>query len=66
MQADEERLTGSSREVPRTEKSVGKRTVRSHSGIEPYFSEYSYRFRIGKMAQQAIIKLLEYLNDGYT
>lgn len=34
--------------------------------VEPYFSEYSYGFRSGRRAQQAIIKLLEYLNDGYT
>ncbi len=33
---------------------------------EPCFSEYSYGFRPGRRAQQAIIKLLEYLNDGYT
>ncbi|NLY37486.1 MAG: group II intron reverse transcriptase/maturase [Tissierellia bacterium] len=33
---------------------------------EPHFSEYSYGFRPGRRAQQAIIKLLEYLNDGYT
>lgn len=34
--------------------------------VEPYFSEYSYGFRPRRSAQQAIIKLLEYLNDGYT
>jgi RNA-directed DNA polymerase len=34
--------------------------------VEPYFSEYSYGFRPGRRAQQAIMKLLEYLNDGYT
>ena len=34
--------------------------------VEPYFSEYSYGFRPKRRAQQAIIKLLEYLNDGYT
>lgn len=34
--------------------------------VEPHFSEYSYGFRPGRRAQQAIIKLLEYLNDGYT
>ena len=34
--------------------------------VEPYFSEYSYGFRPGRRAQQAVIKLLEYLNDGYT
>ena len=33
--------------------------------VEPHFSEYSYGFRPGRRAQQAIIKLLEYLNDGY-
>ena len=33
---------------------------------EPHFSEYSYGFRPGRRAQQAVIKLLEYLNDGYT
>lgn len=34
--------------------------------VEPYFSEYSYGFRPKRRAQQAIVKLLEYLNDGYT
>lgn len=34
--------------------------------VEPHFSEYSYGFRPNRRAQQAIIKLLEYLNDGYT
>ena len=33
--------------------------------VEPLFSEYSYGFRPKRRAQQAIIKLLEYLNDGY-
>jgi len=33
--------------------------------VEPHFSEYSYGFRPGRRAQEAIIKLLEYLNDGY-
>lgn len=33
--------------------------------IEPYFSDYSYGFRPGRRAQQAVRKLLEYLNDGY-
>lgn len=33
--------------------------------VEPQFSEYSYGFRPGRRAQQAVIKLLEYLNDGY-
>lgn len=34
--------------------------------VEPYFNEYSYGFRPNRSAQQAIIKLLEYLNNGYT
>ena len=34
--------------------------------VEPHFSEYSYGFRPGRRAQQAVIKLLGYLNDGYT
>ena len=34
--------------------------------VEPYFSEYSYGFRPRRSAQQAVTKLLEYLNDGYT
>lgn len=34
--------------------------------VEPYFSERSYGFRPGRNAQQAVIKVLEYLNDGYT
>ena len=33
---------------------------------EPHFSESSFGFRPGRSAQQAVIKLLEYLNDGYT
>lgn len=33
--------------------------------VEPHFSEYSYGFRPGRRGQQAVIKLLEYLNDGY-
>ena len=33
--------------------------------VEPYFSEYSYGFRPGKSAEQAVIELLEHLNDGY-
>lgn len=33
---------------------------------EPYFSEYSYGFRPNRRAQQAVVKLLEYFNDGYT
>lgn len=34
--------------------------------VEPHFSEYSYGFRPKRRAQQAIVKLLEYFNDGYT
>lgn len=34
--------------------------------VEPHFNECSYGFRPGRRAQQAVIKLLEYLNDGYT
>lgn len=34
--------------------------------VEPHFSEYSYGFRPKRRAQQAIVKLLEYLDDGYT
>ncbi len=34
--------------------------------VEPHFSEYSYGFRPGRRAQQAVIKVLEYLNDGNT
>ena len=34
--------------------------------VEPHFSEYSYGFRPNRRAQQAIQKLLEYFNDGYT
>ena len=33
---------------------------------EPLFSDYSYGFRPKRRAQQAVVKLLEYLNDGYT
>ena len=33
--------------------------------FEPYFSEYSYGFRPKRSCQQAIIKALEYMNDGY-
>ena len=33
---------------------------------EPHFSENSYGFRPKRRAQQAIVKLLEYFNDGYT
>lgn len=34
--------------------------------VEPHFSEHSYGFRPKRRAQQAIVELLEYLNDGYT
>ena len=34
--------------------------------VDPHFSEYSYGFRPGRSAQQAVNRLLEYLNDGYT
>lgn len=34
--------------------------------FEPQFSEHSYGFRPGRRPQQAIVELLEYLNDGYT
>ena len=34
--------------------------------FEPLFSENSYGFRPGRRCEQAIIKLLEYFNDGYT
>ena len=34
--------------------------------VEPHFSEYSYGFRPRRCAQQAVLKLLEYFNDGYT
>ena len=34
--------------------------------VEPHFSEYSYGFRPKRRAQQAIVKLREYFNDGYT
>ena len=33
---------------------------------EAHFSENSYGFRPKRRAQQAIVKLLEYFNDGYT
>lgn len=33
---------------------------------EPLFSDHSYGFRPKRRAQQAVMKLLEYLNDGYT
>lgn len=34
--------------------------------VEPHLSNYNFGFRPNRRAQQAIIKLLEYLNDGYT
>ena len=34
--------------------------------FEPLFSENSYGFRPNRSCEQAIIKLLEYFNDGYT
>ncbi len=33
--------------------------------FEPYFSDSSYGFRPNRCCQQAIIKALEYMNDGY-
>ena len=33
--------------------------------FEPTFSEHSYGFRPGRSAEQAILKLTEYLNEGY-
>lgn len=33
--------------------------------FEPEFSDYSYGFRPNRCCEQAIIKLLEYFNDGY-
>jgi len=33
---------------------------------EPLFSDHSYGFRPKRKAQQAVLNLLEYLNDGYT
>ena len=33
---------------------------------EMHFSEYSYGFRPGRSCEQAILKLLDYLNDGCT
>lgn len=32
---------------------------------EPHFSETSYGFRPNRLCEKAIVKLLEYLNDGY-
>lgn len=34
--------------------------------VEPHFNDNSYGFRPGRRAEQAIIELLEYLNDGCT
>ena len=33
--------------------------------FEPYFSEYSYGFRPMRSCEMAIVKALEYMNDGY-
>lgn len=33
--------------------------------FDPMFSEYSYGFRTGRSAEQAIIRVLELLNEGY-
>ena len=33
--------------------------------VEPLFSDSSYGFRPGRRCEQAIVKLLEYFNDGY-
>lgn len=33
--------------------------------VEPHFNDYSYGFRPGRNAQQAVVKLLEYFNGGY-
>lgn len=33
--------------------------------FEPTFSEFSYGFRPNRRCEQAIVKLLEYFNDGY-
>ena len=33
--------------------------------FEPTFIEHSYGFRPGRRAEQAIVQILEYLNDGY-
>jgi group II intron reverse transcriptase/maturase len=33
---------------------------------EPLFNDHSYGFRPHRCCEQAIVKLLEYLNDGYT
>ena len=32
---------------------------------EPYFADNSYGFRPGRSCEMAIVKVLEYLNDGY-
>jgi retron-type reverse transcriptase len=34
--------------------------------FEPLFSDNSYGFRPKRSCEQAIVKLLEYFNDGYT
>lgn len=33
--------------------------------VEPHLSEHSYGYRPGRRAQQAIIQILDHLNDGY-
>ena len=33
--------------------------------FEPLFSDFSYGFRTNGRCEQAIVKLLEYFNDGY-
>ena len=33
---------------------------------EPLFHDHSYGFRPNRSCEQAILKLLEYFNDGYT
>lgn len=33
--------------------------------FDPLFNEHSYGFRPGRRCEQAIVKLLEYFNDGY-
>ena len=32
---------------------------------EPYFSDYSYGFRLNRSCEKAILKLLDYLNEDY-
>ena len=46
---------------------IGQAMVQVLSPIcEPHFSDYSYGFRPGRSCEQAILKLLDYFNDGYT